>query len=391
MKRRILVAVGAVVGIGLVILGYPACVSLGARPTGERLERVMRSPQWHVDQFENPQHGWLDIRSALTAKGPGNSSPSEPIKVKRDTTFATPPASGLRVTWFGHSSTLVELDGVNVLTDPLWSERVSPVTWAGPKVWFEPVVALEKLPPIDAVVISHDHYDHLDMETVKAIAAMPWQTKFVLPLGTGAHLEKWGVPADRIIELDWWEKTKIRNVEIVATPARHGTGRAFSYKQNSVLWAGWALVGPTHRAWYSGDTGNHHAFDAIGKRLGPFDLTLIEVGQYGEFWPDVHLGPEQAVDAHVRVQGKTLLPVHWARVNLSPHPWVEPIERVLVAAKCRSVQVVVPQPGQSVEPSNPPAIERWWPQLPTRTLEQYPVFSTEDGDPEFRMKVARCI
>lgn len=390
MKRRAFLIAGGALVLVAAALAFPACASFGARPSGERLERAKLSVQWKGDHFDNPQESWLDINSALRVSlfstAPQNAEPTAPINVKRDTSFATPPDSGLRVTWFGHSSALVEIDGVRVLTDPLWSERISPVSWAGPKVWFEPAVALENLPPIDAVVISHDHYDHLDMGTVKAIAAMPWNTVFVVPLGIGAHLESWGIPANRIVDLDWWERTRIKNVDLVATPARHGTGRMLSTKDNKALWAGWALIGPTHRAWYSGDTGKHPTLDAIGEQLGPFDVTLIECGQYGEFWPDVHLGPEQAVDAHVRVKGKVLLPVHWARVNLSPHPWVEPIERVLVAAKCRDVQVLTPQPGQSVEPSNPPTFEKWWPQLETRTASEYPVFSTENGDPAVRMK-----
>jgi L-ascorbate metabolism protein UlaG (beta-lactamase superfamily) len=160
----------------------------------------------------------------------------------------------LRVTWFGHASTLVEVDGMTLLIDPLWSERASPVSWAGPKRWYPAPIAIADLPKIDAVLISHDHVDHLDYQTISAMKS--WSNVFVVPLGVGAHLVHWGIPESRIIELDWWESAHVGALELVATPARHASGRLTS-KGNRTLWAGWAVVGPAHRVWYSGDTGFH--------------------------------------------------------------------------------------------------------------------------------------
>ena len=205
------------------------------------------------------------------------------------TTLSTLPESGLRVTWFGHSSFLVELDGIRTLVDPIWSDRASPFTWAGPERFYPPTVRLDELPPLDAVIISHDHYDHLDQPTVQALATR--DLLWLVPLGVGAHLEHWGVPQARIKELDWWDSFTIDGVVITATPSRHFSGRSILFTdQYATLWAGWAWSGPTRSLFYSGDTALHHDFREIGERLGPFDITLMEVGAYNQRWADVHLG-----------------------------------------------------------------------------------------------------
>jgi L-ascorbate metabolism protein UlaG (beta-lactamase superfamily) len=293
------------------------------------------------------------------------------------TSFQTPPDSGLRVTWFGHSSALLEMDGSRILIDPLWSERASPIAWAGPKRWYEPPIALNDLPTIDAVIISHDHYDHLDHDAI--VAMKSWKAVFVVPLGVGAHLAHWGIADARIIELDWWQSAHIGALHVVATPSRHSSGR-LSPNSDQTLWAGYAIIGPAHRAWYSGDTSFHAGLADIGARLGPFDVTLIESGQYDGAWPDNHLGPEQAVEAHRQVGGKTMIPVHWALIKLANHGWTEPVERVLAAARGAGVEVLVPRPGQSVEPTQHPQIPRWWPQLPWQSAAENPIESTRNGD-----------
>jgi L-ascorbate metabolism protein UlaG (beta-lactamase superfamily) len=291
--------------------------------------------------------------------------------------FETPPRTGLRVTWFGHSTLLVEVDGRRVLVDPVWGERASPFSWSGPRRFLAPLLPLKEVPHVDAVVISHDHYDHLDMPTIQAMK--DWNTTFIVPLGVGAHLESWGVPGDRIVELDWWERTSLGDVEVVATPARHASGRSPFSRQNGTLWAGFALVGPAHRVYCSGDTGFFPGLHEIGARLGPFDLAMIEAGAYGRSWPDWHLGPEQAVRASRMVRADVLLPVHWALFNLAFHAWTEPAERVLVAARDAKVKVVIPLPGQSVEPGALPAPARWWPRVPWRAAEEDPILATQMG------------
>lgn len=373
--------------LGLVIAGLAfvladAWSGLGSRATGERRARMERSPQWKDGAFENPQPLWNDfggmmtgLFNASTYGRPAAKLPVEAVEAKRFEGF---PQSGLRVTWLGHASMLIEMDGKRVLTDPMWSERSSPLSWVGPTRWFPPPLALDDLPPIDAVVISHDHYDHLDEASVRALDARG--TKFFVPLGVGAHLEGWGVPLNHIVEMDWWEDAKVGDLTITCTPARHASGRA-GWDKDATLWAGWALSGPKHRVYFSGDTGLFPAMKDIGEKLGPFDLTMIESGQYHQAWPDWHIGPEQAVVAHSWVRGQVMLPVHWGLLTLAYHGWTEPVERVVAAAERAGVRVLTPKPGQSVEPATSPPSERWWPSVPFETAAQSPIVSTQTGLP----------
>jgi L-ascorbate metabolism protein UlaG (beta-lactamase superfamily) len=334
-----------------------------------------RSPQWKDGRFRNPQpirnDLWRvlrDLAGASAHRRPEEPVPTEPVDPAR---FDAPPDSGLRTTWLGHSTVLVELDRHRVLVDPVWGDRASPFGWAGPRRFFAPLLPLDRVPRVDAVVISHDHFDHLDLPTIRAIRG--WDTTFVVPLGVGAHLERWGVPPERIVELDWWEATRVGDLEVVATPARHASGRSPFSGRDGTLWAGFALVGQRHRVWYSGDTGPFPGLAEIGARLGPFDLALVEAGAYGRAWPDWHLGPEQAVRASQLVRARVLQPVHWALFNLAYHGWTEPAERVRVAAREAGVTVTIPRPGQSVEPAALPALERWWPTAPWRSAEEDPI------------------
>lgn len=372
-------------------------LALGAcAPEGGRTARFQTSPQWHGDHFENPQPLWVDTRSAYARMVFGraipHAAPDGPLPGVDARTaaaaLAAPPASGLRVTWFGHSSALLEIDGVRVLTDPLWSERASPVSWFGPKRWQPPSLAIRDLPPIDAVLISHDHYDHLDRGSILALAM--GNAVFVMPLGVGRQLAQWGIAASRIVELDWWQSATVKGVEVTATPARHRSG-IVPWRANETLWAGYAVAGKDHRAWYSGDTGFHDGLADIGARLGPFDVTLIEAGQYDVRWPDAHLGPEQAVTAHRLVRGRVMIPVHWGALKLSENVWTEPVERVLAAAaKCGDMTVLTPRLGESIEPTENPATPPWWPKIPGRSASEVPIVATLNGDPAHRVAVNLC-
>jgi L-ascorbate metabolism protein UlaG (beta-lactamase superfamily) len=363
--------------LALVLFAWlDARVALGARPEGERLVRIQASPQWNGERFvdalpriDPPM--WETTKRWLA--GNDDSVPDEPIAVleRHGSEFADVHA-GLRITWFGHSSSLVEIDGRRILLDPVWGDRCSPFSFAGPERWYPPALALDELPELDAVVISHDHYDHLDHPTIVALAAKG--TMFIVPLGIGAHLERWGVEPDAMIELDWWEETTIGNLRVVATPARHFSGRGPG-QADQTLWAGWALIGPEHRVFFSGDTAMFPGFDEIGERLGPFDATMIEVGAYDQAWADVHLGPEQAVEAHRMVRGEVMLPVHWGLFDLALHGWTEPIERVQVAAEAAGVDIVSPRPGESVVIGQT-VTSTWWPEVPWSTAAQTPVVSS---------------
>jgi len=374
------IAIGALLllAVGSGALWFIARESLGGTLQGIPQLRAERSPQWRGGRFDN-------VLPRINAPMPrmlrefffGGSAYREPdgavpFTRRRGVDYAVPPASGLRVTWLGHSTLLLEIDGQRVLIDPVWGERASPFSFMGPKRFFAPPLPLDELPDIDAVVISHDHYDHLDLPTVKVLATRG--VRWLVPLGVGAHLRAWGIPDALITELDWWGNESVGRLFITATPARHFSGRGLG-DQNRTLWAGWAIVGPNHRVFYSGDTAMHDQFTAIGA-LGPFDLTMIESGAYNAMWADVHVGPEQAVMAHQLVRGKVLLPVHWGLFDLALHGWTEPIERVLVAAQAAGVAVITPRAGDMVEPGVTSASPRWWPHVPWTHAAEDPVWSS---------------
>jgi len=380
-KRGIALGIGAValgLGAGFVAL---ACQSFGKSPSGERAERIKTSPEWKNGHFENPEplrNNWLKAMGAMFWSS-ADSVPQEPMAFKTDAAlFAKAPASGLRVTWFGHSTTLIEIDGFRILTDPIFSRRTSPVSWLGPERWYDFPLAPEELPHIDAVVISHDHYDHLDMETVKILAAK--KVLFVVPLSVGANLAYWGVDESQIVELDWWQEKTLEHsgtsaLRIAATPARHASGR-YLFDNDKKLWAGYALIGKKNRVYFSGDTGLFKSMKDIGVKYGPFDLAMIEVGQYHRAWPDWHIGPEQAVKAHQWVKGRIMLPIHWGLFKLAPHSWTEPIERVTREGQKLSVKLVTPKPGESFEPTNFQST-RWWPDTKWQTAEEHPIISSQ--------------
>jgi L-ascorbate metabolism protein UlaG (beta-lactamase superfamily) len=353
--------------------------AVGGRAHGARLEAMKASAQWKDGRFRNrlERQDAPFLKSFTSwARGADHTAPEEPppIEARRRGDFREPPA-GLSITWLGHSTLLVEIDGHRLLLDPVWSDRASPVSWAGPKRFHPPPLPLADLPPVDAVVISHDHYDHLDHSTIVALGARV--PLFIVPLGVGAHLERWGIPAERIVELDWWAETTVGALTLTATPARHFSGRSMVMAdRDATLWAGWAIRGPEHRVYYSGDTAMFPDFSEIGERLGPFDASLIEVGAYDALWADVHLGPEQAIEAHRLVRGGVLIPVHWGTFDLALHPWTEPVERLLVAAARSGARVASARPGETVLPASPPPVARWWPQVPWRTAETAPVVST---------------
>ncbi|HEY0815392.1 MAG TPA: MBL fold metallo-hydrolase [Pseudonocardia sp.] len=267
------------------------------------------------------------------------------------------PAAPMAVTWFGHASVLIEIDGYRVLADPMWGERASPSRTVGPQRLHPAPTSLDRLPELDAVLISHDHYDHLDLPTVRSLSALT-SAPFVVPVGVGAHLRKWGIPAARIVELDWGSSTPIGELTLTSVECRHFSGRNLA--RNTTQWTSWAVTGPTHRAYFGGDTGYTAAFARAGAELGPFDLTLLPIGAYSDLWPDIHMNPEEAVRAHVDLRGGLLVPVHWATFNLGFHTWAEPVQRLASAAAAEDIQIALPRPGQRIDLTAPDPITDWW-------------------------------
>ncbi|MEM6784569.1 MAG: MBL fold metallo-hydrolase [Bacteroidota bacterium] len=381
--RRIVGGLSLAVVLVLTLLMIDAWKALGTKPAGSRLARLEASPQYRDGRFVNvlPQGNAapsLGTMREFFFGGSDHRTPAAPPPTVALTPadFATV-SDSLRVTWLGHSTFIVELDGVRLLIDPVWGERVSPSSMIGSRRFHAPPLPLDALPPVDAVLISHDHYDHLDFPTIRALAdRVP---RFLVPLGIGAHLEYWGVDPARIDEVDWWDEKMVGGVRLVSTPARHFSGR-FVNDRDATLWTGWAMLGRNgagveQRLFYSGDTALTPSFAEVGERLGPFDLTLIEIGAYNAAWSDVHLGPEQAVAVHRMVRGTVMMPVHWCTFDLSLHGWTEPVERLRAAAGPLGIPVALPRPGEHVTLDAVPTTP-WWPTLPWDSASEAPAVST---------------
>ena len=342
--------------------------SLGRKPYGSRLERIKASPLWGGDRFRNVHPAIPDLRDPTVSMptlgdflyGGERRVPRGPLPSMNPLeAWARPPASGLRATWLGHSTLLIEIDGVRVLTDPVWGPRASPSRFAGPKR-FQPVpVALRAMPPIDLVIVSHDHYDHLDYPTICELAKR--DVPFVTSLGVGAHLEAWGVRHECIVELDWWESHDLPNTQLTVTaaPSQHFSGRVLR-GGNATLWSSLVIRTPHHAVFFSGDTGLTTEYQTIRERLGPFDLAMLEVGAFHPAWGDVHLGPKNALDALAMLGGGALLPVHWGTFCLAMHAWDQPAEELLELAPRAGAQLLMPRLGQPVEPDYAEKVEPWW-------------------------------
>jgi L-ascorbate metabolism protein UlaG (beta-lactamase superfamily) len=368
--------------------------SFGQRAQGERLERMRASPLWHGDSesFRNRHPILAGLRDAAAARptlrdflSNGNGrTPGAPLpSVDPREAWSRAPDSGLRATWLGHSTVLLEMDGHRVLTDPVWGTRASPFRLLGPKR-FQPVpLRLRQMPEVDVVVISHDHYDHLDYPTIRALArhsAVP----FVTSLGVGAHLQAWGIAPERITELDWWESHRVpgTGLTITAAPSQHFSGRGFK-DRNATLWSSMVMRSERHAVFFSGDTGLTTEYTTIRDRLGPFDLVMLEVGAFHPSWGDIHLGPVNALKAHELLGGGAFLPVHWGTFSLAMHAWDEPAETLLAKARTRDV-LLMPRLGEAVEPAEQKAVEPWWREVGRGPRQALPVAEPEPAQPPRR-------
>jgi L-ascorbate metabolism protein UlaG (beta-lactamase superfamily) len=332
-----------------------------------RAERVRASPRFDGRAFRNTFPAAAGLKAgdvAPTMKeylcGGQRRVPGAPLPLHDPRqAWRAAPESGLRTTWIGHSTLLFEIDGARILTDPVWAQRASPIPFAGPKRFHAAPVALSALPDVDCVLISHDHYDHLDRAAIRSLAKRG--VSFVTSLGVGAHLETWGVPAARITELDWWEQTVLprSGVVITATPSQHFSGRTL-FDRNTTAWSSFHMQGATHSVFHGADTGLTPEYNAIRERFGTFDLVTLEIGAWHPAWGDIHLGPTHAVEAYQMLGSGTLLPIHWGTFNLGMHAWDEPIETLTALAGTRGIRLMTPMLGQAVEPSRAEQTTPWW-------------------------------
>lgn len=314
-----------------------------------------------------PQDGALKklrigLKYLLLRKPPG-TRPTASISLQPMTHQQVLDAPDHSLWRLGHSTVLLKLRGRFFITDPVFAERASPVQWAGPLRFHAPPLSLEELPPLTAVILSHDHFDHLDEQTIRQLA--PRTGLFLTPLGVGDLLISWGVPAAKVRQLDWWQEIEVEGIRLVATPAQHFSGRGL-FDSNRRLWASWVVMDEALRLFFSGDTGYFDGFRRIGERYGPFDLTLIETGAYNLAWPNVHMQPEQSLQAHLDLRGRWLLPIHNGTFDLSIHGWQEPFERIVALASQAQVRLSTPQMGERVSLDSPHEGQNWWQPRPVR-------------------------
>jgi len=335
--------------------------------TSDPIRDYPESPQWTNGRFRNltprppssPRPGRKVLWDFLFNK-PRNTVPAAPVPVRRLTRAMLDAAADRSLYRIGHSTLLMKLQGGWWLTDPVFSQRASPFSFFGPRRFHAPPIALDELPAIRGVILSHDHYDHLDRAAVKALARIT--ERFITPLGVGDRLIDWGVDAGKVQQFDWWQSVEVDGLRFTSAPAQHFSGRGLR-DGNRTLWCSWAIEDRALRVYFSGDGGYSSHFAEIGRRLGPFDLTLMETSAYNAHWPYVHMQPDETVQAHLDLRGRWLLPIHNGTFDLAMHAWQEPFERVVQIAHTRSVQVTTPMMGEHMDMSAPHPGERWWQQV----------------------------
>ncbi|QLB12702.1 L-ascorbate metabolism protein UlaG (beta-lactamase superfamily) [Bisgaardia hudsonensis] len=337
----------------LFVTFYP---NFGANISKERKQLYRQSTQFNDGIFHNKtmhqfSHanviGKLKIAYKFYFKKSPKCTPQHNLPIKKLDPVEVENYQGpSRLFWYGHSAFLLQIDGKNILLDPMLAKVAAPHKWLGSNRYhIELPLEIEDLPPINAVIFSHDHYDHLDYKSVRRLKDKT--EHFFVPLGVGAHLEAWGITKEKITELDWWQTITYKGLELICTPAQHFSGRKVTNNMET-LWCSWSIISPKERIFFSGDGGYTDQFKEIGNKFGPFDLALMECGQYDEMWRNVHMVPEESIQAGVDVQAKQLLPMHWATFRLALHSWTDPIERAKKKAEELNLPIITPMIGEEV-------------------------------------------
>jgi L-ascorbate metabolism protein UlaG (beta-lactamase superfamily) len=336
----------------------------GRAPSDEQIKAYQESGHHDGEKFVNNTPATMDIKFwSLLKKQFADApkrNPAKDITVEKvdSTAIVLYRQDTTRLTWFGHSAFLLEIDGKKILLDPMLSEVPAPHPGLGPKRYSSELpISLEKLPYIDAIIISHDHYDHLDYESIQVLKEKTG--RFYTSLGVGNHLAEWGIEAERITELNWWDSTSFDGLKLISTPARHFSGRGLMDRQ-STLWCSWVIQGKHDNIYFSGDGGYDSHFMEIGEKYGPFDLSLLECGQYNEQWAAIHMMPEETVQAALDLKSKVFMPIHWGAFTLALHDWTDPVERASKEAQRLSQTITTPKIGQPVTIGGKIPTSSWW-------------------------------
>ncbi len=352
-----------------VIIFFRTAPQIGNQPKGERLERMQAAPNYKDGVFVNTVTTNMSMPFSTVRKvvreqffsdrkprSPQETINTQPFDEKRFTGISS---DTLAFTWFGHSTILYRINGITILADPvLVGERASMFSFLGPKRFaYDKHINLDELPPIDVVILSHDHYDHLDYSTIKALSKSV--ERFYMPLGMGSHLEHWGVPGENITELNWWDEISYNGIRFILAPTRHFSGRAFTDRFKT-LWGSWVIESENFNLYFSGDSGYFPGFKEIGEKYGPFDITFMECGAYNEAWSEIHMFPEETAQAHLDVRGKLLMPIHWGKFDLSLHPWKESVNRLEAKAESLDIELVTPEVGEMVLIPDSSSFDPWW-------------------------------
>ena len=358
----IVLIVVAVLGISTWLFMRQA--AFGEDPSGERLERIKKSIHYKNGSFQNlydtpmlsADASYPKLLFSFFLGKPKNTEPDIVIPSVQTDLKSLNEETPV-IVWFGHSSYLIRINGKSFLMDPVLSGNASPVSFFGKSYPGSDVYSTEDFPELDGVIISHDHYDHLDYKTI--VKLKDKVKHFYTALGVGAHLAHWGVEESKITEFDWWEAADLGDsMKITSTPARHFSGRGFG--RGKSLWSSYVLQTPSHRIYLGGDSGYDDHFKEIGDKLGPFDIAFLECGQYNVQWPFIHMMPEQTVQASLDLKAKVLMPVHWGKFTLAVHPWNESIERATKAADSLNVKLTTPKIGEPIIIDKHYPSGKWW-------------------------------